>query len=333
VSAKSELLAAIYADPDSDDARIVFADLLLDDDDPRGEMIAKQLAGEDAAAEPLLAKHGVAWLGSLRAITAGAQFRRGFPARVELTEIRRAGPPTLDRITGDRALGTIEDLQAGRCDPTIYARLITSPAMTALRRVEVEHRDVLAAVRDSPAPIDHVFHAVHRSDMTGAPPDRESFAELLELCERRPAITTLAFDAILLDQLIASRVCRQLHAIEIFKPWSTHPAPKLARYWRELPGSLRVTLCRRAGDLVGTSPSGGALELALHDGQLVGRAWGDWRRGELLRYVDALPKELSRLELAVEPDDELRQTAARRELELHVVPAKRRYGFVRNVDY
>jgi hypothetical protein len=27
-------------------------------------MIAKQVAGHDAAAEPLLAEHGVAWLGS-----------------------------------------------------------------------------------------------------------------------------------------------------------------------------------------------------------------------------------------------------------------------------
>ena len=76
-----ELLAAIYAQPDDDHARAVYADHLLEHGDPRGELIALQLAGTEAARQAaLLETHGEAWLGSLRGqvVRESVRWERGF---------------------------------------------------------------------------------------------------------------------------------------------------------------------------------------------------------------------------------------------------------------
>lgn len=88
------LLAAIYANPDDDAARLVYADLLSDLGDPRGEFIALQIARGDrvpTARELELQKlHGKAWLGELAPVLswgkgyARTTFRRGFLSNADI---------------------------------------------------------------------------------------------------------------------------------------------------------------------------------------------------------------------------------------------------------
>lgn len=82
------LLADIYANPEDDAARFVYADWLLERGDPRGEFITLQLtrsSDKDKAAlkreRELLKAHKKEWLGRLVNVTGGDLiFRRGFLA-------------------------------------------------------------------------------------------------------------------------------------------------------------------------------------------------------------------------------------------------------------
>ncbi|PRP93791.1 hypothetical protein ENSA5_41920 [Enhygromyxa salina] len=77
---------AIYADPDADARRLVYADWLTEQGDPRGEFITLQLAraGTDAPASArereLLRRHEAEWAGVLHAVLGrdGRVFERGF---------------------------------------------------------------------------------------------------------------------------------------------------------------------------------------------------------------------------------------------------------------
>ncbi len=86
------LLAAIYATPDEDGPRAIYADWLQERGDPRGELIALQLARDPRAHRydrtpaseriaELLEQHRVAWLGSLGSgLARSVTFERGFLA-------------------------------------------------------------------------------------------------------------------------------------------------------------------------------------------------------------------------------------------------------------
>jgi uncharacterized protein (TIGR02996 family) len=78
------LLDDIHARPDDDRPRLVYADWLLEQGDPRGELIQLQIAGHAAEADALLRRHRAAWEPRLRTPGRFAwSFARGFPARVE----------------------------------------------------------------------------------------------------------------------------------------------------------------------------------------------------------------------------------------------------------
>lgn len=75
------LLSEIASSPDDDAPRQVYADLLLERGDPRGELIALQLADRDRARQQeLIKEHGEKWLDPLDLITtpAAVRFERGF---------------------------------------------------------------------------------------------------------------------------------------------------------------------------------------------------------------------------------------------------------------
>jgi uncharacterized protein (TIGR02996 family) len=88
---EAALLAAVYESPGDPACRQVYADFLSERGDPRGELIALQLAPErDARSRrregALLKAHRREWLGPLarRVVEKSAVFRGGFPAEVEL---------------------------------------------------------------------------------------------------------------------------------------------------------------------------------------------------------------------------------------------------------
>lgn len=84
---EGDLLAAVWAAPDDDAPRQVYADFLQEKGDPRGELIALQLSGKNdkdttSRCKKLLAEHGRAWLGRIEpAILADFDFERGFLAK------------------------------------------------------------------------------------------------------------------------------------------------------------------------------------------------------------------------------------------------------------
>jgi uncharacterized protein (TIGR02996 family) len=105
------LLAAIYADPHDDHARAVYADLLQQRGDSRGEFIALQLANRDEArAAELLRTHADAWLGVLApyVVVHRCKFERGFPYDVTLNGVdvdpiaKHPAWSTVRRIDGDQ---------------------------------------------------------------------------------------------------------------------------------------------------------------------------------------------------------------------------------------
>ena len=132
------LLAEIYANPTDDAPRLVYADLLLERGDPRGELIMLQLERGDGSASAreleLLKQHGKAWLGPLApALSWGrgysdTRFRRGFVATADI--ILSVGKK-LEPIRANPAWATVEEL-AGTWDLEL---LYTAP-LRALRVID-----------------------------------------------------------------------------------------------------------------------------------------------------------------------------------------------------
>ena len=112
-------LVDIWENPEDDTPRLVYADWLMDRDDPRGEFIALQCELETRSIKDpsharlrrrelaLLREHREEWLGDLADARAPLTFRRGFLDEVEMTGERflywlpslwRAGPLTSIRL-------------------------------------------------------------------------------------------------------------------------------------------------------------------------------------------------------------------------------------------
>jgi uncharacterized protein (TIGR02996 family) len=81
------LRKAVFEDPDSDDARLVYADYLMEQGDPQGEFIRASLDEEAAGArkrrKALKRKYEHAWLGKARTYLRSWEFERGFVEHVE----------------------------------------------------------------------------------------------------------------------------------------------------------------------------------------------------------------------------------------------------------
>lgn len=79
------LSEAVCAAPDDDAPRMQLADFWIARGEPRGEFVRAQLAGHEAQAQDLLARHGAEWTDGLPVATQGRVYHRGFlaEARVE----------------------------------------------------------------------------------------------------------------------------------------------------------------------------------------------------------------------------------------------------------
>lgn len=91
---RSSLLDAIRASPDDDGPRLVYADHLMEQGDPRGEFIAVQCAlakADDGAlldkSATLLAANRETWLDGLSPNVANVTFRRGFVDEVAVFDV------------------------------------------------------------------------------------------------------------------------------------------------------------------------------------------------------------------------------------------------------
>jgi uncharacterized protein (TIGR02996 family) len=327
------LVHEVHAHPDADDARLVLADALLAHGDPRGELIALQLADprndrQLDRIEQLLREYGKHWLGTVREITFRARFQRGFLARLELNGRWTATERGWAQHVADPTLATVEDLIPGRSVGAIYARFLTSPAMTALRRIEVFDAATLDALRESPANLVHVACPTWKSGKYVP----QLASQVLPACERFPDLRSFAVYIDGASSVMASRLFAQLTSLTI----AGGLAPVLA-LWPRLPRSMSLTIARSAmlDDCVTTRVAWtGALHLTRDGARVIARASGDWLIGELLDHFAALPSDLQQIEVEGAGDhaSALTEAARRRHIQLILLPLARRTGYIAGLD-
>jgi uncharacterized protein (TIGR02996 family) len=157
------LLAAVHANPEEVDVRLVYADALSDAGDPRGEFIALQCGRGDVFAadreRELLAEHGTAWLGRLAPLLDPAKttFERGFLSVACVKKVPRpkllatAGDPTwatVTRLEFDDRMGGVAMKNGAvvRGARVPAAAVLLHPIMRALREVSGIDGDVLVTL-------------------------------------------------------------------------------------------------------------------------------------------------------------------------------------------
>jgi uncharacterized protein (TIGR02996 family) len=142
-----ELRAAVWDDPLSDDARMVYADYLQDRGDPRGELVALQVTrartGEHTSdRERQLLRHIAKDLGEPLTpyLVSGFQIARGFVTKCTVNDV-----PMPDAIRWHAAWRTVEDLSTTNFD------LLVSPHVRA-RRVGMGGRQLVQLVEHPKPP-------------------------------------------------------------------------------------------------------------------------------------------------------------------------------------
>jgi uncharacterized protein (TIGR02996 family) len=132
-------LRAIKETPDDDTPRLVFADWLEEQGEPRGDFLRLQCAlarldRGDPAREPLAARerelqkrHAAEWLGPLRGLAERWKFRRGL-VRIKLAA-RRFSSATVARWTTTEAYAWVDGLSLHEVGPVALAKLVASPSL------------------------------------------------------------------------------------------------------------------------------------------------------------------------------------------------------------
>ena len=147
------LLDAVYAAPDDDGARAVLADCLQSAGDPRGELIAIQLAEAEGHASPeatkradaLVKEHKREWLGPFVRVCSRATFRRGFISELVFEGTWKASKKAWAELAKDPRLATVESI-GGKVTPDIFALFFASDAMRSLRTVDVDADPIVEAL-------------------------------------------------------------------------------------------------------------------------------------------------------------------------------------------
>jgi len=138
------LLGAVYAAPEADEPRLVYADALQEIGDPRGEFIAlqfKRARGEELSRAEwlreveLAQRHGASWLGPLAAVTFPARrWDRGFLVEATLSPSGPRPQEAVDAAVGAGAWATVRRL--GTIDQDLGAdvrALLGAPTLGGLR--------------------------------------------------------------------------------------------------------------------------------------------------------------------------------------------------------
>jgi uncharacterized protein (TIGR02996 family) len=147
-----ELRAAVWRDPASDDARMIYADGLQDHGDPRGELIALQLERARTGGPPgdrerdLVRAYAAECVQPLaRYLRSGYVLRRGFLAECVVDDRVAMSP----EIVGHPAWSTVEQIA------TASLSLLRSPRLVSARHVAIgEHSVYELAEHPTPLPFE-----------------------------------------------------------------------------------------------------------------------------------------------------------------------------------
>jgi uncharacterized protein (TIGR02996 family) len=146
-----EFLAAIYAAPEDDAPRLVYADWLLEQGDPRGEFIMKQFQ-DPKVASGAPDVHKKLWIAPIAPLLEGAgfgewrscvKFRRGFLSSVMLKQ--KLSAPRYAEIARHPMLSTLEQVY-----PRGDSARIIGPGLTALRYASFETFESFARACEMP---------------------------------------------------------------------------------------------------------------------------------------------------------------------------------------
>jgi len=300
------LWQAVQAQPDDDGALVVLADALQGIGDPRGELIALQLAagdgGDDAARmerrRVLIASCGAAWLGPLAPITGAASFERGVLRRWQLHYDFSASDRRWHALVEDPGLATIADLVTTSLGADgygeVYARFVASPAMRSLARVDVHDRRGIEALGLAPPSLRHVACGFP----TGHPSDRGNnmlVGPLIDAIGDRPGVTSIAIAESLFDRFAEATWFRRLSSLTLGV--GSQIRRGLTR-WAALPPGVQLTLVpdARGPACMTRFPWDFGFTRERRGGATVARLSGEW----LLLPLDvltALPHDVARVEV------------------------------------
>jgi uncharacterized protein (TIGR02996 family) len=299
----AKLWDEVVASPSDDGVRAVLADLLQAAGDPRGELISLQLlSAEDAAAidrqdriQQLVRGHAGDWLGPLRNIALAARFDRGFLGALELDAKWPADSPRWERPLANRTLLTVTELPQPVWSTlpgargAVYARFVTSPAMAALRRIDVFDLGSAGGLETCAAPLTHVSCTLRPAEA-----ERALIAErILPACGRRATITSLALYVDAFPMLEAHRWFERLTTITV-----ACEARRGLALWPRVPPHAALVVVPSPGiePCTAAFPWDYRIEIAREAGALIARIAGEWVLQPLLTLA-ALPREVSRIEI------------------------------------
>jgi uncharacterized protein (TIGR02996 family) len=178
MSRLSELLAAVHANPDDLEARLVYADALSEAGDPRGEFIVRQC---DEGA-PVSASHlPASWLGPLAMILDPeiSSFWRGFLDSASLKA--NLNPGDLAALAGDPHWATVRSLSLDHTeDPDVRQEalaILVHPVMRALGWLNRIDSRLLVSLCEhhEPLPIRSIFAATAPLFVRDFDPSRPAF--------------------------------------------------------------------------------------------------------------------------------------------------------------
>ncbi|MCA9665606.1 MAG: TIGR02996 domain-containing protein [Myxococcales bacterium] len=290
----SELLAAIYQDPDDDDSRRVYADLLQEAGDPRGELIGLQLqqargaasSKEERRVRALLRAHRGQWIGEdLERVLNKVVFERGFLFAAELAQNAVATDEIWQRAAADERLATLRELHKGRGSAR-RLQLFVEGAARNLTSLEVPSNTILDVLVGLPGP-----RALQALSLP-RPPSRKKLAAMVEASSlanlRRLTLTIDPGDIErVLGDLRRYRLLERLQALTLQPSgYQVEDGPAVMRLWAELPVKLsylayghehaRFVIERRA------------------DGRCIARCVG-WAADFAAAFASALPGEVREL--------------------------------------
>lgn len=266
-SDRDALFQAVLDAPLDVHAREVLADCLQEQGDPRGELIAIQLAEERGDATPeatkradlLIKQHKKAWLGALARVTYRAQFRGGFLDELMLDGSWKAGKAQWTALAKDPLLATVRYIY-GKARDDIRAQFVGSPALRALERVDVD-ADVIADALERRPPLP-TLRAIDATSWSRTAVEKKLVSRVLPLIEATPTIDSLAFPDKCLDAVMRSAAWPRLRALAV----RVGDARGMT-IWKQLPTHItslrfgwdRITLRRLDGEGLG-------LHLELEEG-------------------------------------------------------------------
>ena len=227
--AEDEILREIYNDPLADAPRLVYADLLTERGDPRGELITLQFArraggldeSQKARERWLLKRHMKEWLGGLAPAISNTQsysattFERGF---VAIADIYMSAEKQLPLTWREPGWATVEELRGQ------YQWLVLQHApLKGLRRLGDLNTETLAIVAKHPEKFANV-----ESLEIWIPQGLDDRARAMLACDALPGLRTLTVQLGSYDQgdiawLVASPVARRLERLVVL----TNPSQQL----------------------------------------------------------------------------------------------------------